>query len=195
MASLVAGGKLGGLFLLSSWSSKWNLGEVISVVCLKAYKMSKIYLSPQKSSRAALAVERDKLSSFFAAENANFSTSANPAQWLLLNINVVGYFRVNYDLENWERLMNQLNDDLQVGCQSAASPLCPRDGCGETATSPGQGKSSKRQKVGKAGRRFLFPLGHSSFWVPQHLLPSQTPPTSFSRRTFRMLWLSFSICG
>ncbi|XP_034291427.1 aminopeptidase N isoform X1 [Pantherophis guttatus] len=48
-----------------------------------------------------------------SAENANFSTSANPAQWLLLNINVVGYFRVNYDLENWERLMNQLNDDLQ----------------------------------------------------------------------------------
>ncbi|XP_013909252.1 PREDICTED: aminopeptidase N [Thamnophis sirtalis] len=49
-----------------------------------------------------------------SAENANFSTSADPAKWLLLNVNVTGYFRVNYDLENWERLMNQLNEDLQM---------------------------------------------------------------------------------
>uniref|UniRef100_T1DNX8 Aminopeptidase n=1 Tax=Crotalus horridus TaxID=35024 RepID=T1DNX8_CROHD len=48
------------------------------------------------------------------AKNANFSTSADPTQWLLLNVNVTGYFRVNYDLENWQRLMNQLNEDLQV---------------------------------------------------------------------------------
>nr|BAG82599.1 aminopeptidase N [Gloydius brevicaudus] len=47
------------------------------------------------------------------AENVNFSTSADPTQWLLLNVNVTGYFRVNYDLENWQRLMNQLNKDLQ----------------------------------------------------------------------------------
>ncbi|XP_026540484.1 aminopeptidase N isoform X1 [Notechis scutatus] len=48
-----------------------------------------------------------------SAQNANFSISADPAQWLLLNINVVGYFRVNYDLANWEKLMSQLNADLQ----------------------------------------------------------------------------------
>uniref|UniRef100_A0A6B2F4S9 Aminopeptidase n=1 Tax=Bothriechis nubestris TaxID=1766655 RepID=A0A6B2F4S9_9SAUR len=48
------------------------------------------------------------------AENVNFSTSADPTQWLLLNVNVTGYFRVNYDLENWQRLMNQLNEDHQT---------------------------------------------------------------------------------
>uniref|UniRef100_A0A8C6Y343 Aminopeptidase n=1 Tax=Naja naja TaxID=35670 RepID=A0A8C6Y343_NAJNA len=48
-----------------------------------------------------------------SAQNANFSISADPAQWLLLNINVVGYFRVNYDLANWKKLMSQLNVDLQ----------------------------------------------------------------------------------
>uniref|UniRef100_A0A1W7RJE8 Aminopeptidase n=1 Tax=Agkistrodon contortrix contortrix TaxID=8713 RepID=A0A1W7RJE8_AGKCO len=48
------------------------------------------------------------------AENANFSTSADRTQWLLLNVNVTGYFRVNYDLANWQMLMNQLNEDLQM---------------------------------------------------------------------------------
>ncbi|KAM6426351.1 aminopeptidase N [Liasis olivaceus] len=43
----------------------------------------------------------------------DFKTSADPAKWLLLNVNVTGYFRVNYDLENWERLMNQLNQNPQ----------------------------------------------------------------------------------
>nr|XP_046250906.1 aminopeptidase Ey-like [Scatophagus argus] len=34
--------------------------------------------------------------------------------WVLANINVTGYYRVNYDLENWERLFVQLNTDHQV---------------------------------------------------------------------------------
>ncbi|XP_063170496.1 aminopeptidase N [Candoia aspera] len=48
-----------------------------------------------------------------SATYSNFSTSAGPAKWLLLNVNVTGYFRVNYDLENWEKLMDQLNQDPQ----------------------------------------------------------------------------------
>uniref|UniRef100_A0ABM5EX44 Aminopeptidase N n=1 Tax=Pogona vitticeps TaxID=103695 RepID=A0ABM5EX44_9SAUR len=42
------------------------------------------------------------------AENDTFATAATPDKWLLLNIDVTGYFRVNYDLENWNRLMEQL---------------------------------------------------------------------------------------
>ena len=34
--------------------------------------------------------------------------------WVLANINVTGYYRVNYDLGNWERLLTQLNKDHQV---------------------------------------------------------------------------------
>uniref|UniRef100_A0A3P9Q7A9 Aminopeptidase n=1 Tax=Poecilia reticulata TaxID=8081 RepID=A0A3P9Q7A9_POERE len=34
--------------------------------------------------------------------------------WVLANINVTGYYRVNYDLGNWERLFSQLSTDHQV---------------------------------------------------------------------------------
>ncbi|XP_031609388.2 aminopeptidase N-like [Oreochromis aureus] len=34
--------------------------------------------------------------------------------WVLANINVTGYYRVNYDLGNWERLFTQLNTDHKV---------------------------------------------------------------------------------
>uniref|UniRef100_A0A7N5K9B6 Aminopeptidase n=1 Tax=Ailuropoda melanoleuca TaxID=9646 RepID=A0A7N5K9B6_AILME len=46
-----------------------------------------------------------------SAQVAQFLTAAKPNKWLLLNANVTGYFRVNYDLENWERLMEQLNNN------------------------------------------------------------------------------------
>ncbi|KAM4619142.1 aminopeptidase N-like, partial [Polymixia lowei] len=34
--------------------------------------------------------------------------------WVLANINVTGYYRVNYDSGNWERLLTQLNTDHQA---------------------------------------------------------------------------------
>ncbi|XP_067412180.1 aminopeptidase N [Emydura macquarii macquarii] len=36
------------------------------------------------------------------------------SSWLLLNINVMGYFRVNYDQKNWNNLLGQLATDHQV---------------------------------------------------------------------------------
>ncbi|XP_039413908.1 aminopeptidase N [Corvus cornix cornix] len=38
----------------------------------------------------------------------------NSSSWLLLNLNVTGYFRVNYNQENWDQLLNQLVADHQV---------------------------------------------------------------------------------
>lgn len=35
-------------------------------------------------------------------------------EWVLANLNMSGYFRVNYDLGNWERLISQLESDHQV---------------------------------------------------------------------------------
>uniref|UniRef100_A0AAY4EEY7 Aminopeptidase n=1 Tax=Denticeps clupeoides TaxID=299321 RepID=A0AAY4EEY7_9TELE len=46
------------------------------------------------------------------ALNNNMKTSGD--EWLLANINITGYFRVNYDSENWDRLLNQLNTDHKV---------------------------------------------------------------------------------
>ncbi|XP_061628950.1 aminopeptidase N-like isoform X2 [Phyllopteryx taeniolatus] len=34
--------------------------------------------------------------------------------WILANVNVTGYYRVNYDLGNWERLLAQLTGDHQL---------------------------------------------------------------------------------
>ncbi|KAL2094091.1 hypothetical protein ACEWY4_011403 [Coilia grayii] len=35
-------------------------------------------------------------------------------KWVLVNLNCVGYYRVNYNLENWERLITQLQTDHQA---------------------------------------------------------------------------------
>ncbi|XP_016409138.1 aminopeptidase Ey-like [Sinocyclocheilus rhinocerous] len=35
-------------------------------------------------------------------------------EWVLANLHVSGYFRVNYDLVNWERLLSQLESNHQV---------------------------------------------------------------------------------
>ena len=40
--------------------------------------------------------------------------------WLLGNINQTGYFRVNYDLQNWKLLIQQLHNNPQVSLL-----LCP----------------------------------------------------------------------
>lgn len=39
-------------------------------------------------------------------------TSGN--DWVLANHNVVGYYRVNYDPDNWDKLLQSLNDDHEV---------------------------------------------------------------------------------
>uniref|UniRef100_A0AAZ3R0Y3 Aminopeptidase n=1 Tax=Oncorhynchus tshawytscha TaxID=74940 RepID=A0AAZ3R0Y3_ONCTS len=36
------------------------------------------------------------------------------SEWVLANLNVSGYYRVNYDMDNWERLLNQLTTDHTV---------------------------------------------------------------------------------
>ncbi|KAK7117381.1 hypothetical protein R3I94_022823 [Phoxinus phoxinus] len=45
------------------------------------------------------------------AKNDDLKISAN--QWVLANINVTGYYRVNYDEENWNRLLNALQNSRQ----------------------------------------------------------------------------------
>ena len=35
--------------------------------------------------------------------------------WVLGNVKQMGYYRVNYDLDNWERLITQLQSDHTVG--------------------------------------------------------------------------------
>ncbi|MEQ2283838.1 hypothetical protein AMECASPLE_015649, partial [Ameca splendens] len=46
-------------------------------------------------------------------EALNVDMRTGPS-WVLANINVTGYYRVNYDLGNWERLFSQLSTDHQA---------------------------------------------------------------------------------
>ncbi|KAM6388236.1 aminopeptidase N isoform 1-T2 [Pluvialis apricaria] len=46
-----------------------------------------------------------------SATNNKFKVSGS---WLLLNLNVSGYFRVNYDQENWDQLLKQLSTNHQA---------------------------------------------------------------------------------
>ncbi|XP_068881923.1 aminopeptidase N [Aphelocoma coerulescens] len=46
--------------------------------------------------------------------DTNNQFKLNSSSWLLLNLNVTGYFRVNYNQENWDQLLNQLVTDHQV---------------------------------------------------------------------------------
>ncbi|NXS63895.1 AMPN Aminopeptidase, partial [Brachypteracias leptosomus] len=47
-----------------------------------------------------------------SATNEQFKL--NGSKWLLLNLNVSGYFRVNYNQENWDQLLSQLSTNHQA---------------------------------------------------------------------------------
>ncbi|XP_074487623.1 aminopeptidase N-like isoform X1 [Sebastes fasciatus] len=47
-------------------------------------------------------------------EVVNLEMRSRGGLWVLANINVTGYYRVNYDRGNWERLFSQLNSEHQV---------------------------------------------------------------------------------
>lgn len=47
-------------------------------------------------------------------------------EWVLLNVDVTGYYQVNYDTDNWKKIQAQLQRDLSVGiCHRDPGP-CPR---------------------------------------------------------------------
>ncbi|NXV17294.1 AMPN Aminopeptidase, partial [Cepphus grylle] len=46
--------------------------------------------------------------------DTNNTFNVGSDRWLLLNLNVSGYFRVNYNEENWDRLLAQLSTNHQV---------------------------------------------------------------------------------
>ncbi|XP_061077149.1 aminopeptidase Ey-like [Conger conger] len=46
--------------------------------------------------------------------DTNMDMAVTGADWVLANLNVTGYYRVNYDQANWNRLLDQLNRDHLV---------------------------------------------------------------------------------
>ena len=46
------------------------------------------------------------------ATNTNMTLGAN--DWLVANVDMKGFYRVNYDSENWDRLLTKLSSKHQV---------------------------------------------------------------------------------
>ncbi|NXY01176.1 AMPN Aminopeptidase, partial [Pteruthius melanotis] len=46
--------------------------------------------------------------------DTNNQFKLNSPSWLLVNLNVTGYFRVNYNQENWDQLLNQLGTNHEA---------------------------------------------------------------------------------
>lgn len=67
-----------------------------------------------------------RLCSLPTAQNDLFKTASD--DWVLLNVNVTGYFQVNYDEDNWRMIQHQLQTNLSVGtCRPTPFPgCCPR---------------------------------------------------------------------
>uniref|UniRef100_A0AAZ3R2H9 Aminopeptidase n=1 Tax=Oncorhynchus tshawytscha TaxID=74940 RepID=A0AAZ3R2H9_ONCTS len=57
-------------------------------------------------------VEREQ--HWLLQETGISNASVSGSEWVLANLNVSGYYRVNYDMDNWERLLNQLTTDHTV---------------------------------------------------------------------------------
>lgn len=53
-------------------------------------------------------------SSFISVSETHRIGEMDDNTWLLGNINQTGYFRVNYDLQNWKLLIQQLHDNHEV---------------------------------------------------------------------------------
>ncbi|NXY50682.1 AMPN Aminopeptidase, partial [Ceuthmochares aereus] len=63
------------------------------------------WMTPQNSGNMSWLTEVSETYDWFKVSSPN---------WLLLNLNVSGYFRVNYNQENWNQLLNQLSTNHQV---------------------------------------------------------------------------------
>jgi len=55
-----------------------------------------------------------KLTLFYLLLAIHKPMKVSRGEWVLANLHVSGYFRVNYDLGNWERLLSQLESNHQV---------------------------------------------------------------------------------
>lgn len=105
--------------------------------------------------------------------NVEMRRSSNTS-WVLANLNVTGYYRVNYDPENWERLLGQLGSDPQVkrvglllvslAGHVFSSKMAPSFGCADcppAEQSPAAGRRLQLGSVTPSAALFsaLMPLG------------------------------------
>nr|XP_019574804.1 PREDICTED: aminopeptidase N [Rhinolophus sinicus]XP_019574806.1 PREDICTED: aminopeptidase N [Rhinolophus sinicus] len=73
---------------------------------------SYLWIVPISSVRNGAQQEQYWLEGVPQSQSNLFKTAGN--DWVLLNLNVTGYYQVNYDEGNWKKIQNQLNTDLSA---------------------------------------------------------------------------------
>ncbi|EGI57790.1 Aminopeptidase N [Acromyrmex echinatior] len=48
---------------------------------------------------------------YWLKPNQNITFKIDPNDWIIVNIQQIGYYRVNYDIKNWEKISNYLNSE------------------------------------------------------------------------------------
>lgn len=71
-----------------------------------------LWIVPISSVRNGTAQENFWMPGIEQSQSDLFKTAAD--EWVLLNLNVTGYYVVNYDGDNWRKLQTQLQTDLSV---------------------------------------------------------------------------------
>uniref|UniRef100_A0A8C3WP81 Aminopeptidase n=1 Tax=Catagonus wagneri TaxID=51154 RepID=A0A8C3WP81_9CETA len=71
-----------------------------------------LWIVPISSMRRGTLQDHYWLKDVPQAQNDLFKTSSD--EWVLLNVNVTGYFQVNYDEDNWRKIQSQLDSNLAV---------------------------------------------------------------------------------
>nr|XP_045001175.1 aminopeptidase N [Jaculus jaculus] len=71
-----------------------------------------LWIVPISSIRNGRQQEDYWLNGIQSTQSPLFKTAAN--EWVLLNLNVTGYYQVNYDPENWRKIQTQLQTNLSV---------------------------------------------------------------------------------
>lgn len=95
------------------------------------------------------------------AQNNMFKTGAE--EWVLLNVNVTGYYQVNYDENNWRKIQNQLQIRPLVGTCHPTHPLPkaqPHDGAPDCRACPHRQPEVTRSVA--PSRPSLSSIGHRS---------------------------------
>lgn len=66
-------------------------------------------------------MQKNKDQSFMSFAEIVSEMKTTGSDWVLANHNVVGFYRVNYDQSNWDKLLQHLNTNHEVSFTDALS--------------------------------------------------------------------------
>uniref|UniRef100_A0A4W3JRV3 Aminopeptidase n=1 Tax=Callorhinchus milii TaxID=7868 RepID=A0A4W3JRV3_CALMI len=94
--------------------SRWTLQMGFPVVKINSQTGEIIFVRPLVLPNLIPGVWILDVNELWLNKKTGMDTGFTGNQWILANINVTGYYRVNYDENNWKNLLSQLEKDHKV---------------------------------------------------------------------------------